>query len=402
MKQDQQGAPLPAATILYLVDGLGLSGKTKSLVELITHLDPARYRAVVCSFTEEKTALAERLEELGIAVQTVPCPNGLHFSMALRLADLMRRFRPAVVHCYNPRPIIYGGLAAWYAGIPARIGSLSAFACQVPDRDYVYLPQRLHTVSRRNVYRNRFAARLMKCLVTVSAALGERFFRFNGLPLNRLEVIPYGVDMDQFVQHSAEEVVAFRRHAGLKPEHFVIGSVGRLVEEKDYPSQFRAFAIARKVRPHLRMLLAGDGPLREQLETLARELDIHESVRFIGHCDRVALVMQSLDLFVLASKFETFGVVLLEAKAASLPIVATRIQEVPAILADRESGWLVPPSDSSALAAAFLALTDNVSLRKQLGARARFEAQERHSLQAVTQRYQSLYDRTRIAQQEYR
>src|SRR5262245_24758103 len=136
-------------TVLYLVDALGLGGKTKSLVDLASHLDPTRYQAVVCSFAEETGVLAHRLRSGGTSLLTVPCKDGLDFRIVLSLARLMREYRPDIVHCYSPRPMIYGGLAAKLAGIRGTIGSLSAFACHVPDKSYRFLPEPLHTISRR-------------------------------------------------------------------------------------------------------------------------------------------------------------------------------------------------------------------------------------------------------------
>ena len=90
----------------------------------------------------------------------------------------MWKLRPAVVHCYNPRPIIYGGVAARLSGIRATVGSLSAFACLIPDRDYPFLPQQLLSGSLRNRLRNRVAAHLMRYVVAISRSLGRRFFAF--------------------------------------------------------------------------------------------------------------------------------------------------------------------------------------------------------------------------------
>src|ERR1700682_4735971 len=137
---DRRGSVSSTATVLYVVDALGLGGKTKSMVDLACNLDPARYRAVVCTFTEEGGILPERLRLHGIPLHTVPCADGLNFGMVARIAPLIWKVRPAVVHCYNPRPIVYGGIAARLMGVRGTVGSLSAFACQVPDRTYDFLP----------------------------------------------------------------------------------------------------------------------------------------------------------------------------------------------------------------------------------------------------------------------
>lgn len=379
-------------TVLYIVDSLGLSGKTRTMMYLASHLDPQRFKGAVCTFSDEKSILVDQLRANGIPIYTLPCKDGLDFLMVPRVARLMRSVNAEIVHCYNPRPILYGGLAAKFLRVGATVGSLSAFACQVPDRTYGFLPQPLSTASRRNVYRNRVAARLMRYLVTVSAALGKRFCEYNALPLDKLRIVPYGADLSAVEQVTAEEARSLRRQLGFGPEDVVIGSVGRLVEQKDYPTQLKAFALAATEVPRLRMVLAGDGPLEASLRQLARDLGIEDRVQFLGHWDQVPRLLRSFDIFVLASKFEPFGVALLEAKAAGLPIVATAVNEVPEILSDGESGLLSAPEDPQSMAGIFVSLAKDPELRARLGRQALLEARERHSLEAVVAAYQKLYD----------
>lgn len=378
-------------TVLHIVDGLGLSGKTRSLVSVVSQLDRRRFTPVVCRLNAERSPLAGELEAARVPIHTIACRDGANPLVVLELARLARSVKADIVHCYNPRPILYGGLAARAVGIRAALGSLSAFACQVPDRPYAFLPQPLATVSRRNVYRNRLAARTMRYLVTVSRSLGRRFCEYNDVPLEKLRVIPYGADLRAVDRVTAAQVSSLRQQLGFRPDDFVIGSVGRLVEQKDYPTQLCAFAIAARQVPNLRMAIAGDGPLRPALEEVTRELAIADRVRFLGGCGDVPTLLRSVELFVLSSKFEPFGVALLEAKAAGLPIVATAVNEIPEIVADGESGLLTPPENPSRMAALFVRLALDRDCGRRLGARARIEAQP-HSVEAAVAAYETLYD----------
>ena len=378
-------------TVLYIVDSLGLSGKTRTMAYVASHLDPREFRPVVCTFGDEASVLIDQLRERGIPIHSLPCRDGIDLRMIPRVAALMKSLNASVVHCYNPRPILYGGLAAKWRRVRGTVGSLSAFACQVPDRTYGFLPQALNTDSRRNVYRNRISARLMRYLVTVSEGLGKRFCEYNAVPLAKLRIVPYGADLSAMAHVSDEEAASLRQEIGFAPDHVVIGSVGRLVEQKDYPTQLKAFALAARQIPALRMVLAGDGPLDRPLRQLAHDLGVDNRVAFLGHWERVPCLLRSLDVFVLASKFEPFGVSLLEAKAAGLPIAATNVNEIPEILSDGASGLLCPPEDPERLARLFEALASDSCLRARLGAQALLEAKERHSLEAVARAYQTLY-----------
>jgi glycosyltransferase involved in cell wall biosynthesis len=377
--------------VLHVVDGLGLSGKTRNLVSVVSELDRRRFAPIVCRLNAEWSPLLGHLEEARVPLHSIACKDGMSPGAALRLARLAWSVKADIVHCYNPRPMLYGGLAARAIGIRATVGFLSAFACQVPDRSYDFLPQPLTTASRRNVYRNRLAAASMRFIVAVSPSLGRRFCLYNQVPLDKLRVIPYGADLRAVDRIPAERVAELRRQLGFRSDDVVIGSVGRLVEQKDYPTQLRAFALAAARVPHLRMAIAGDGPLRSTLEHLARELGIADRVRFLGNWNDVPTLLRSADLFALASKFEPFGVALLEAQAAGLPIVATAVNEIPKIVADSESGLLTQPGHAPNMAALFVKLAQDRDCRARFGARARMDAR-RHSLQAAVAAYERLYD----------
>lgn len=377
--------------VLHVVDGLGLSGKTRNLVSIVSHLDRRRFTPVVCRLSAERSSLVAQLATAHVPLHTIVCKNGVNPRIVLQLARLAWSVKADIVHCHNPRPMLYGGLAAHAIGVRGALGFLSAFACQVPDRTYGFLPQPLTTASRRNVYRNRLAASLMRWIVTVSPSLGRRFCQYNGVPIEKLRVVSYAADMEAIDRVTPERALEFRERLGFRPDDVVVGSVGRLVEQKDYQTQLHAFALAASRVPGLRMAIAGDGPLRSNLEQMAGALGIADRVRFLGHHDDVPTLLRSADLFALSSKFEPFGVALLEAKAAGLPIVATAVNEIPDIVAHGQSGLLTLPENPAKMAALFVELAQDRYRRTRLGARARIEAQD-HSLQSAVAAYETLYD----------
>jgi glycosyltransferase involved in cell wall biosynthesis len=172
----------------------------------------------------------------------------------------------------------------------------------------------------------------------------------------------------------------------------LVGSVGRLVEQKDYPTQLRAFALAARAEPRLRMVLAGEGPLRRSIEDQAAELGITDRLVLLGHWTRVPALLRALDVFVLASKFEPYGVALLEAKCAGSAIVATAVNEIPKILNHGTTGLVVPAEAPEPMAQAFLRMAQDAQLRRTLAQNALTEAENKHSIDAVAGAYQALYD----------
>jgi len=377
-------------TIVYVVDSLGLSGKTRALANLALNLDRRRYSAFVVSFAPPEGMLADQLGAAGVPVEHVPCSDGLQPRVVPRLYKLMRQQRPALVHCFNPRPMLYGGLAAAALGRPA-IGSLSAFACMDPRREYAFLPQPLHTRTRLNRFRNRMLGWLMKRVAAVSRRAGAAFCDANDIPRRKLRVIGYGVDVDGVDRVAVDAVARVRAEIGASPGELLVGSVGRLVEQKDYPTQLRAFALAAR-HAALRMIVAGAGPLAESLKDLARRLGIADRVAWIGERRDVPAVLRSLDAFVIASKFEPFGVSVLEAMAAGLPIVSTDVNELPEILDGGRAGMLVHAERPEDLAEALVAMSSDSALRERLGSHARSVARTRYSLQSAVSAYVKLYD----------
>ena len=376
--------------VLHVVDGLGLSGKTRNLLALVSHLDRQRFQPIVCRFDTDESPLIGELAAADVPLHTIACQDGLHPGVAFSVARLAWSIKADIVHCHNPRPMLYGGLAARAIGIRATVGFLSAFACHVPDRSYAFLPQPLATTSLRNLYRNRIAAASMRRIVTVSASLGQRFCQYSGVPVEKLRVIAYGADLQAVDRVTDDQARELRRRLGFLADDIVVGSVGRLVEQKDYPTQLTAFARAAERISNLRMAIAGDGPLRPALERMTRDLAIDDRVRFLGNCDDVPRLLRSVDVFVQSSKFEPFGVALLEAKAAGLPIVATAVNEIPDIVADGVSGLLTQPHDAATMAGFFIKLAEDRDWRARLGARAREEARQRYDLQTTVSAYESL------------
>lgn len=394
MQEVNRGAASVSRVVMFIVDGLGVSGKTKALTDLACGLSTDRYQSVVVTFSKEKRSLVDRLEQEHIPVYEVPIEEGLRFENLWRLLRKMREVRPDVVHCVNQRAMLYGGIAARLLGIRATLGSLSAFASLVPDRTYEFLPQHLATQTRGDRFRNRLISRLMSRLTTVSARLGQRFCEFNGIPDTRMSIVPYGVATagDLRDDPAADGRSRLRQEMRAEEGDVLVGSVGRLVEQKDYGTQLRGFAAAAEKDPRLRMILVGDGPLRGHLEEEVEELGVADRVTFLGFRADVRQLLEAIDIFALTSKFEPFGVAILEAKAAGLAIVATAVNQIPELLSYGKSGILVSPGSPEELADALIRLARDRSLGEELGRRAAEEALERHSLCAMIQAFEDLYD----------
>ena len=218
-------------------------------------------------------------------------------------------------------------------------------------------------------------------LVAISREISGEL-RAAGVPANRIVHIPNGV-----VVPSAP----LRRPA--VPGEAALIFVGRLEASKGVTTLLPAFAQARAARPTLawRLWMAGTGTLRADLERLAHSLDIEGCMQFLGTVADVERYLGQADIFVLPSLAEGLSNALLEAMAAGLPSIATRVGGTPELIQEGETGLLVAPEDTAALAAAMVRLADDPALRQSLGQRARRKVEAEFGLDRIAQRYEALY-----------
>ena len=160
-----------------------------------------------------------------------------------------------------------------------------------------------------------------------------------GLPESKLVTIHYGLDE---LPSAASEVTP--EQAGVAPDAALVLAIGRLIEQKDHATLLRAFARVRDHHPHARLAILGWGALEEQTRALVDELGLADDVVLPGRVEPRAW-LERADVFAHTSRWEGFGIVLLEAMLAGLPIVATRVSAVPEIVADGETGLLVEAGD---------------------------------------------------------
>jgi glycosyltransferase involved in cell wall biosynthesis len=231
----------------------------------------------------------------------------------------------------------------------------------------------------------------MRRFATISPRAADAFCTANRVPREKMRVIGYGVDLEAIDRVDNETVARARKEFGARPGELVFGSLGRLVEQKDYPTQLRALALVGKRAP-IRMVIAGAGNLADELRALARSLGVEDRVTWLGERRDIAALLRTFDAFVLASKFEPYGVAILEAMAARLPIVATAVDELPTILDNGSAGILCPPAQPEALADALVRVANEPELATKIRSRARTLAISRYSLATMRASYQALYN----------
>ncbi len=356
--------------LLLVVTTLDVGGAEKCCVQLATGLDRSRWHVEVCSLLRPG-AMAGPLRDAAIPVHSLDASRLWHApAAAVRLARLIRRLRPDVVHTFLFHANVLGRLAAQFAGRPRVVASI-----RVAERRF-----RHHLVIENLTWR------LSDRVACVSRDVARFVRRRCHEPAHRLVVIPNGVDPAR-----AAGPVAARASLGLRDDSCVAIYVGRLDPQKGVDVLLRAVAMARKRAPHLELLLVGAGPQRPALEQLAAELQINSHARFLGWRPEATELMRAADMLVLPSRWEGMPNVVLEAMAAGLPVVATRAEGTAELVRHRETGLLVAIDDAHELAEAIAETAADAELRRTWGLRGQAIAINDFSVVQMVQRYQHLY-----------
>lgn len=292
----------------------------------------------------------------GVELAPLPVRGSWDLWSAWHLARAAQQFRPDLIHAHLGRAARLSAWARRRTGAP--------------------LVVTMHNYQDLKYYRD------VQAFVAITDHQ-RRHLMDQGISAARIERIP------NFSRRAARSAPAL--HGGTGGPLAVL-AYGRMVPKKGFHILLEAFRKALDGGLQARLVLAGEGPERPRLEALAATLELQDRVAFPGWIEDVGPLLEAADLFVLPSLEEPFGIVLLEAMAAGLPMVATRTPG-PLELLDPESGWLVPAGDPAALAGALLEAAGDPGGRRRCGERGLTLYRERYSADAVLPRYEAFYRR---------
>lgn len=301
-------------------------------------------------------ALHERASTEGFPVHAVPMRGTWDMASVFRIESIVRATRPHIVHWHAARAHALGAMAALVAPGPRRV-----------------LSRRVDFRVRGSVGSRLLYALPIDAIAAISGGVKDALLA-SGIRAGLIEVIPSGIDLAPFDEPF--DRAAARQALGLAPEDVLAIQVAALAPHKSQTTLLRAAALLRDRSPRLRIWIAGEGSLRDALLTEHRALHLDDRVRFLGFRDDVTALLRAADLFVLSSYLEGLGTSILDAMAAGLPVVATRVGGIPEVVRDGETGLLVPPRNPEALADAMARVAGDASLRGAMGARGRETVRE--------------------------
>jgi glycosyltransferase involved in cell wall biosynthesis len=296
------------------------------------------------------------------------------------MARAIRDRKIDVLHAHQYSPFFYSALARVIdCGGPRLV--LTEHGRHYPD-----LVRPLRRAVNRLVL-DRLADAVNACCVFSAKGLAQ----VDGFAGGRIEVIENGIDLTRYSRPVSRS--AAKEKLGLDRARRYIGTIARFHPVKDHATLLRAFVEIAAARPEVDLLLAGDGPLRAELERFAVDSGIAGRVHFLGIRSDVPVLLQACDLFALTSLSEAASLTLLEAMASSLAVVVTDVGGNPEIVREGIEGLLVPRRDAPATAKAFLQILDDPALGARMGAAGRVRVEAHYTLQRTIDRYFALYQR---------
>lgn len=358
--------------VLQLIPTLDRSGAEKQMVLLATGLPRERFQVEVAALTRLGPLEAD-LRAAGIPVTLIGKRLKADPFALGRLVRFLKERRFDVVQTWIFAANTYGRLAARRARVPVVITAEMAVDLW-KGRTQLAIDRRLaHWTDR---------------VVGNSRAVAE-FYRQAGVPSERLAVIPSGIADEEPPAVDPAEV---RRSLGLPEDCPLAIFIGRLAAQKAVADLITALDLLQHVTPSLRTLIVGDGPLRERLQDLTNAFRLTDAVRFLGHRQDVPRLLAASDVLVLPSYYEGLPNVVLEAMRFRKPVVATAAPGTTEVVADKQTGLLVPLREPKELARAIRAVVEDADLARRLGEAGRARAEAEFRAVTMVERFAALYE----------
>ncbi len=378
MKQQNDVPPL----IAHVIFSLGVGGLENGVVNLINRMPESAYRhAIIC--IKNSTNFSQRIKRKDVEIYQLNKKEGHDWQSFVKMYRLLRNIKPDIVHTRNLATIEYQ-IPALLAGVKCRIQGEHGWDVFDPEgnnKKYQWLRRSLGIIIWR--------------FIPLSRQLQNYLENKVGIPHAKICRICNGVDTKKFYP------LTQKKHLPDCPLHFnsdlvYIGTVGRMHGVKDQMTLVKAFAQLLEEQPELiqsaRLIMIGDGPIREQAIAFLRLKHLEKLVWLPGARDDVAELMRCFDVFVLPSKAEGISNTILEAMATGLPVVATNVGGNPELVDEGVTGSLVEKQDYRAMAQSIRDYINNREKRQLHGGNAHQKALQTFSIDAMVEKYREVYD----------
>jgi glycosyltransferase involved in cell wall biosynthesis len=367
--------------VLHLIDSGGFYGAENVVLNLTLGLRKLGAESLVGCFSYQNKPLPEvgvQAESMGLDCTYFKLRNRFDAKCVRSIASYFRNNKITVLHSHGYKASLVCLITKLLYGTPYVVTCHLWYLGTFRIRIYTSLEK----VSMR------FADRV----IGVSGEIASDLERV-GIPKRKLEVIENGIDVDRYSEFKLEpkDAEKVREELGLDRDSIIIGSLGRLTEQKDYQTLIRAAAEALKENEALEFMVAGEGELRSALIKECRDLGIENRFHFLGFRNDKEKLLKLMNVFVLSSLDEGLPIAMLEAMAAGLPVVTTPVGGIPGVIRPGENGLFIEPRNVTQLKEALLLLVGNSAMREELGKRASETVKAAYSIENMAQKYLAIY-----------
>lgn len=369
-------------TLAHVVYSFDVGGLENVIVQLINRLPVDRYRHVLISLTSLGEC-ANRIAAPSVEMVALNKKPGHAIPLYPQLFHLFRRIRPDVLHTCNLAALEVVPVA-WAASVRYRVHAEHGWDASDPHGENSRY-QRL-----RRLYRP-FVSRY----VSVSRDLDQYLAESVNVPGRQRILIPNGVDTEVFTPLSEAKPPALAEGRLQPKQHWIVGTVGRLQTVKNQPLLAKAFVrfleLVPEARSRARLIMVGEGPLRNEVETILGAAGLSDLAWLPGTRSDIPEILRALDVFVLPSQTEGTSCTLQEAMATGLPSICTAVGGTPDVLEEEKHGLLVPSGNVEAMAEALKSYWTTPALAMEHGRAARMSAVERFGLGHMVHQYDAVF-----------
>jgi sugar transferase (PEP-CTERM/EpsH1 system associated) len=361
--------------IMQITHDLNIGGLQRLVVDISKYLDKSRYDVSVCALREGGILENELIRNSIKVIKLPAAQNGVDYLAFWKLYKILRDERPHIIHTHNTQPFVEGSLAAFLAKVPVCIHT--EHGRQFPDK-------------KRYMFAEWLFSHYVDQIVAVSESAKKDLVTYEKINSDKIQVIMNGIDGNKYNGTIVRNKKS--KELGIDTNYdFILGFAGRLSPEKGLTYLLKAMGIIVNKYPNTLLLIAGEGVLMADLKKETEQLNLNNNIKFLGPRSDIPEIMKLLDIFVLPSLREGLPLVLLEAAAASLPIVATDVGGNKEIVTDGLNGLLVKPQDEQSLSRAIEYLMGNNDRKKTFGLYSFEVFKNRFSIGSMIEAYEYIY-----------
>jgi len=361
--------------VVQITHDLDLGGLQRVVINICRKIDRSKFDVSILCLRKLGCFLPE-VNTLGIPVTLIPQKEkGTDYFSFLKVADFLRKEKPDVIHTHNTQPFIDGTLGAILSGVKKIIHT--DHARSFPDK-------------KRYMFAEWFVSHFAYRVIGVSEHTSENLIKYEHISKSKVMTIPNGIDPQPYQIEIDKK--AKKRELGISENDMVLGVAVRLSEQKGLSYLLKAMPDILKVRHDVSLVIAGDGPLRDELGLLADNLGVSKKVYFLGLRTDTAELLKIFDIYVMPSLWEGLPMILLEVMAVGCPIVATDVGGIGSAIKNNHNGYLIRPENPMDIVNAVLSILQDPVLSDKFKIAGQDLFYQFYDAKIMTKKYEALYD----------